>query len=134
MFDYFRGGKRKAGLVSLVIACAFMGLWFRSGLIEDRIGRNLRSCNGQIAFYEDSTGMADYDFQNVITAADGGSAAVQQTPTAFTATVESMFGPKIRWRVPYWPIAISLTLFSAWLLLSKHRQPAKLEPFRGSAA
>ena len=35
MFDYFRGWKRKAGLVTLVMACAFAAGWVRSAFKSD---------------------------------------------------------------------------------------------------
>lgn len=65
--------------------------------------------------------MFDYNVQLDLSAPDGELAAVQQTPTAFTSTAASLFGPKIRWSIPYWSFVIPLTLLSAWLLLSKPR-------------
>lgn len=37
MREFFRGWRRKMGCVTLVMACALMGLWLRSGVIDDLI-------------------------------------------------------------------------------------------------
>ena len=36
MREFFRGWKRKLGVVSLVMACVFMAGWVRSSLLTDR--------------------------------------------------------------------------------------------------
>jgi hypothetical protein len=35
MREFFRGWRRKAGLVTLVMACAVMAMWARSRFIND---------------------------------------------------------------------------------------------------
>ena len=44
MKEFFHGWRRKAGLVTLVMACLFLGLWLRSRFYEDdirfRVGRH----------------------------------------------------------------------------------------------
>jgi len=37
MGDFFKGWRRKAGCVTLVMACTFAAAWVRSFIVEDRM-------------------------------------------------------------------------------------------------
>lgn len=110
MLNYFRGWKRKAGLVTLVMASAIAVLWLRSYSVDDSYSF------GELALisFEGSLCLAKRVHRTV-----GLSAAADYDPV---------------WITPYWLIVIPLTLLSAHLLLSKCRHPTKPEPSQQPAA
>lgn len=142
MHEFFRGWRRKAGLVTLVLACAFLGLWFRSfSTTDDCISfphnYSLYSHDGSISWnvHDISLGDSAVDFGVV---AEGSE---QQIGRGF-----ELFHPKVynRWEccglvysdtsfagsgrvrqywISAWYFISPLTVLSAWLLLSKRRQP-----------
>ncbi|MBC7820427.1 MAG: hypothetical protein IAG10_26380 [Planctomycetaceae bacterium] len=149
MREFFKGWRRKAGLVALAMACGFMMLCFRSYLITDFI----------------TTRTSDNSYQFVTT--DGGdvvwgrsrsdsligqparwswsSRAYRRRPFTLPkgwqiSAQRTILGAEFMtlrreditmssWRVPYWSLVLPLTLLSALLLLIKTRS-AK-EPNRG---
>ena len=57
MGELFKGWRRKLGCVTLVMACAMMGMWFRSKFIEESAGifvggrrYAIFSANGELGF------------------------------------------------------------------------------------
>lgn len=108
MLVYFRGWKRRAGLVLLLIATVFSVGWVRSHFADDAfvfVGKNLSSHRGAIEELVD-TSIALTDLSG-------------QTRT-FSARVTC-------WRLPYWSVVLPSAALSAWLLLSKHRLPTDTE-------
>ena len=101
MFNYFRGWRRKAGLVTLLMACVFAAGWVRSLTEIDRLGL----FGGWVCSWGGSMRLVEVSF---ITTQIGGASvrAAQLTPF---------------FSIPYWMIVLPLTLLSAWLLLSKPR-------------
>ena len=54
MKEFFHGWRRKAGVVSLVLACALMGMWLRSHFYRDNIVSGLAgltSSDGLLEFF-----------------------------------------------------------------------------------
>ncbi len=116
--EFFKGWRRKAGLVTLAMACVLMVGWMRSYLIIDAVslgavkqGQSLMSKGGRL-------GLTDQWFYD----------KDQLYWKSFTiAQARIMFpihgGPDIRfWVVPYWSLVLPLTLLSAWLILAKPRK------------
>ena len=131
MKEFFHGWRRKTGVVSLVMACAVMGLWLRSLKVWD--------------FYAFPAGIRHHQFNSI----DGGfiwSSWDRQPPEDWAspdwewiADDSDTAGPfpdfvklwdnptnrrwKARyWYIYYWQIVIPLALLSAFLLLWKPRK------------
>jgi hypothetical protein len=149
MQSFFHGWRRKVGVVTLVVACAFTAGWVRSSTNSDalQVGFGKR-----IFWIESVHGWVQSTFASVKT---GGVDQYFITPNTFNfagKTVKNANHPLLgefdyksetylvghpspfvpnpgppvsthqtRVKVPYWSIAIPLTLLSAWLLLSKPR-------------
>lgn len=196
MFTYFRGWKRKAGLVTLVTAFVLMAGWIRGRSIrgEITIGTNERDAepkytnqmnmegNGWFgskviakAYYqivstdgitirrikvtnpEWSLGLPvgmretsydafkslnEYIWRRQLCGFDFGERRDDlkfENVTIVGSDKESVArnNPQLRMTylsIPYWAIVLPLTLLSAWLLLSKGRQPTQPEPSQERAA
>src|SRR5664279_4247082 len=101
MREFFKGWKRKVGIVTLLLALMFMGAWGRSHISKD-----------QISLWNDG------HIRNSIFLNDTGVGFQQmQHNSPF-----GCFTIKNGVVVPYWPVITSLTLLSTYLLLSKPRQ------------
>lgn len=138
MREFFRGWKRKAGLVTLVLACVFAAGWVRSldkmddvDLPDWGITSNfLRVCDGEISLnnilpseHERAGGVTDaeYESRNHTSSRWCGFAFEQAYPKN---------GSRIRaYTIPFWALVIPLTLLSAWLLLNRSKQ---LKPTTGT--
>ena len=151
MMDFFRGWKRKVGCLTLVMACVFMAGGARSELRFDTLEINggettlsISSLGGEFHWVRVFPPYAQrsqwysgkltevYGFQ-----VDGNGVREQQ---------DFWEGADVEWRtdwagfhfgggvstgghaecycIPYWSIVIPLTLFSAYLLLSKPHKPS----------
>ena len=147
---FFKPLRRKIGLVSLLIACAFSGLWVRSLYVSDLVSRLTGT-----SFHFLSSSMGDFrwqsDFQKDLIDPrlrnQGWRTFIHpdalQIPDEFSQSSTKwrwQFGPAIigktelygttsfHLRFSYWSIIIPLTLLSAWLLLSKTRQNPSTPP------
>ena len=152
MGEFFRGWKRKTGVVTLSMACMLMVCWVRSQQISDfvkyRIGpqhwffmRSNRSRfelsimkeyqPGQFTYFR----MCDSSPVDKVTEIDRNIQEYEQgfSFCAFNIGRDDgqapraglmMSNPPKRYfgRAPYWPIVVSLTAFSAWLFLAKPRE------------
>jgi hypothetical protein len=102
MREFFRGWRRKGGVVTLVIALAFTAVWLGSRIVEDDlsyVSSDLRSRSG---------GIEKSDL-TLVTSRYGG-------------LKRNWAEREIAWRVPYGIVAVPLTLFSAYLILWKPRK------------
>lgn len=140
MREFFRGWKRKLGVVMLVLTCVIAGAWVRSFAKAEGWGfcKNLRhyerivSTNGAIRFdtirskdliqitmtkvfdLTGDLGFVPFEEKDVewkwYLSGLGTGDYHSQTLKGLEMTI---------WRIPYWSIVIPLTALSAWLLLSK---------------
>ena len=142
MGDYFKGWRRKVGVVTLLMALMFMGGWLRSiGVIEEFIcpcGKQslvyLVSCNGIFFCGRDFDNTPD-NFPQKPDWFILREPEIESSLNTFdwswrffsigfgnrkngALTIDSGFVITI----PYWSVVIPLTLISAYLLLSKPRQ------------
>lgn len=150
MGEYFKPWRRKIGVVTLAMACVFMGAWIRSQLICDFFGRfhngtfllEFEALNGNLVWCSTSkpwfTGkpeplrwivhVAPNDFklfeENSIHWSTQflGFAIGEMEPPVWPVR-ELWWRNRPIWVIPYWHIVIPLTLLSAYLLLSKTKQP-----------
>ena len=157
MFEYFRGWKRRAGLVTLAAACFLAGAWIRSLAVYDIVCRRDGRDAGFVLFSAKSCfrykGMRQpnlnlghfwafgrpYTDQDETRYLEDYAANVTSEYRCLEFLVNEMSSYRDQWIVqnvliPYWSLEAPLIAFSAWLLLSKRRQPTKPEPPRESEA
>jgi len=132
MGEFFKGWRRKAGCVALVMACVLMAGWVRSAFCCDTIGYDVFSCIGGL---EHSQGL--WSGWAIVSSVDANGTMTEDREEygPFThAELRDYFesrpiswgkyypdGSVTYWRVPYWSIVIPLTLLSGYLLLVKPR-------------
>ena len=146
MREFFQGWRRKAGLVTLAMACLLTVGWMRSRVYsdsitlyhDDRASDFLVSFQGGIKWVATSQGRAGplpvpprFSFSGTFVA---GSDAVLQpvfsgiVPTwrwqwrgfGFVCGEAEVFGYEVSvWTIPYWSLVLPLTLLSAWLILGR---------------
>ena len=156
MWTCFKPWRRKFGAATLLMACAIAGGWLRSFSTGDKLVLdydwsylNVQSSSGGLNWYLsshqlDMEGWSSWPLNPI--GADDPLAAY--TNPGFQNEIkwrsqwngfdfgEMKFGEAVvKWyRTPYWSVVILLTALSAWLLLSKRRQPTKPEPSQETAA
>lgn len=145
MAEFFRGWKRKVGVVTLVSALMLVTGWMRSGTTQDhlqiKVTDNLtyhfvssRTSLGWqgIHWAEPEHSLRHVDMWNCATdsrmaqSEDYLHDVVVQTISR-SADVPNEMTIKA-WSAPYWYIVIPLALISAWLLLSKPRSGVQTPP------
>ena len=138
MREYFRGWKRKMGVMTLVPACVLAVAWFRSLTDYDMAivplwgtyATCIESLNGVIlcdlALFDESPKLALRTNNLAVLLADIKVVSRELEAAGFDSLEynESMSSVLKPSGVPYWSIILPLTLLSAWLLLSKPRKPA----------
>ena len=128
MGEFFKGWRRKAGLVTLAMAIALFSLWMRSHTIFDFIvfahgdrQHSVAVAGGQIYWLatikmDDSVGWeidsTDGPLANVLLGREMTRAMLNQHP-------ELQFR---EWIIPYWSLVLPLTLLSVWLILARPRK------------
>ncbi|WP_010584280.1 hypothetical protein [Schlesneria paludicola] len=145
MRKFFGGWKRKLGVVTLLLACLFMGGWFRSSVNTDQLtirvddhtvywiisGSHVLGwiqVHSEDAFPEtvktrwEPWAKSPFSAVYTIWWKDNGSA---RTGGSFT---KSTARPNTHLIIPYPVIVLPLTALSAWLLLSKPRFAKHREP------
>ncbi len=151
MGEFFKGWRRKAGLVTLAMACVFMVGWMRSHLFQDTItiplsfGSQIRLVSASqqlvLATINIRTGKGEASNRErfwisrrigdtggwVYTSAD-------TTPIYFGFHGHSFWRDKhffanggtsvsvTKLHFPYWSLVLPLTLLSTWLILIKPRK------------
>lgn len=151
MKEFFRGWRRKGGVLTLLMACVLTGGWMRSLSTRDLFnfpidhtrllmlvsnGRNV-----EWDLYENQAGIPACDFHYSLEPRDdsfhveGVEARWQWSVLGFQAGVYDYRGngrggsltgiTSHMCKLPYWSIILPLNLISAWLLLSKTLPPAQ---------
>lgn len=152
MGDYFKPWRRKFGVMTLVLACVFLGGWFRSRTTRDNFFIShpsalhaFASAGGTVRWGRQTPGfqdddLFDYSSRPVLDQEDHDSYWRAEEAMEwrygfgdfdFGAGSSMITGQRYRmerWAVPYWSMAIPLTLPSTWLLLSKPRLPISNSP------
>jgi len=127
MGQFFKGWRRKAGAVTLVVACVFMAGWVRSLYVED-------------CFYITTSHRDDIVIFSDSQITWWGSSFNFDVKSSFkwTADTQMRFGGWVarfmsdgngshegsepqKWILPYWSIVFPLIAISLWLLLSNPR-------------
>ena len=147
MREFFRGWRRKVGLVTLILAAAISTAWCRSLMVRDQFNqvsgstmRQLISEGGSVCW--STCGHFD-DFLDSAMPESGwlSQPATDSNPTGSWDLSPWQFNfagfkfsqgkigrsQSISWAVPYWSLACLLTLLAAYLILWK---PKPKEPRR----
>lgn len=133
MKEFFHAWRRKAGVVTLVMALVLTGMWFRSRVSLDLLEINFQ---GRCHQFESCAGIINYSCDPDLTPGaptiDWGSGLITQPEGIDWTFSLSDFGYRPyqttsgidfdNWYFPYWFLVIPLTLLSAYLILSKPRQ------------
>ena len=142
MSDFFKGWRRKFGVVTLGLACLFAVGWVRSRIEFDEY--NHYSDSGMVKLFatEGRLGSFRYiaetknDFRYALSVASNDilvGVYIGKTPSQIAQRWEiigfhfqtGQVGNKIRYvvyTIPYWSFTIPTTLLAAWLLLSRPRK------------
>jgi hypothetical protein len=159
MGDYFKPMRRKIGILTLVMACVFAGVWVRSEMIYDDFHLELPIDRRHTLAIESMFGRIEVaaTFYNTQRRRSPPAHFATQTITfnenegdfefsnCWLPTIKGVWGRLDEvdsWSgyivvLPYWSITVPLTLLSAYLLLSKPRKstPKKLfEPIAAEGA
>jgi hypothetical protein len=155
MLEFFRGGKRKVGCVTLVLACLFTVGWMRSFLKVDMVNSPIGDREFSIASIDgklDFAVVSELDYiprlscstdelkriRHLWSNPDGSLRGVDPWSNGHEVIwrwdcFDFHFGAskltnqyEQDWMVPYWSIVLPLAAISAWLILSK--PGAKIEP------
>lgn len=147
MREFFKPWRRKAGCVTLVMACVFMGVWVRSEITADWFyfssgeftNEGLISFRGNLICnrfrHSDKTGTprevivergeSVWEFLFAHQLSNDDPFEWQQSWNICGICKRETAAPEFRLTaltIPYWSIVVPLTLLSAYLLLSKLRR------------
>jgi hypothetical protein len=154
MRDFFKPWRRKAGVLTLGLACLAMVGWVRSQTNLDALFRLNKTNTHELSSYDGSIHWDRiwpivtprpsrwvYRHNGNITHVDNPweGCKIHWKVEGFGFALSAFSRQELvvglapptefeQWSVPYWSIAIPLTLLSAWLLLSKSRQKPTTEP------
>ena len=152
MREFFHGWRRKAGCITLVIACAFMGMWLRANQIcdyylfgsgHDRESHSIVSTAAGLYWAREELPPDSSARKFSRSYQPGWNASPYEDydwPKDFTTTID-VWKVDWRWRlcgfdfgeyhsisrtwywvIPYWSIVLPLTVLSACLILWKPRK------------
>ena len=138
MREFFKGWRRKAGVVTLVVACAAATGWVRSLRTMDeltipgnRATHYLNSTDGTVGWWmRNDDPNVRFSFQTRRSDSNDWAIVLEQVHILWKfewcgfGCGESHRSRLRIWMIPYWSIVLPLTLLSAYLLLSK-RLPVK---------
>jgi hypothetical protein len=150
MGEFFRGWRRRVGVVTLLMACVFLAGWVRSGMMNDFLATDrsnatyrLGSYGGILNFIREKSPATFGRFLELSSfeakgdkhelwakwiSWDGHEVHWQWDCGQFHIGAGTIIGTgtmkttRVESRIlPYWSIVVPLTLISLWLLLSRSR-------------
>jgi hypothetical protein len=134
MGEFFRGWRRKFGVMAMVMACVFMAAWIRSFTVVDMFEfqrqdsfQSLRSSNGWLGWHNDIAlfprarwESMTLDHYQALWIVETGLVSIEtQTARQLDSSVSDPI--LIAYALPHLSIVLPLTALSAYLLLSKPR-------------
>ncbi len=139
MGEFFKGWRRKTGLVTLAMACVLMAGWMRAAVTVDTYPLTRQeaivSGDGHVTAVFARRHGPEYWYMAFTKRVDGGPGGSLKWEQRWRWTVAGVeCGVDIllvngtemdeaKWcRIPYWEIVLPLTLLSAWLILIKPRK------------
>ena len=144
MGEFFKGWRRKVGVVTLMLTCVSAAGWVRSFIVADFI----QFADYQLIFLSGATNVViSIGFANRIFSMDSlsvkktgildayyfdeprriwrfrfaGFGVATHKPGGIVSPNQQKMPSSWYYRIPHWSIVMPLTLLSAWLLLSKPR-------------
>lgn len=131
MREFFKGWRRKAGVVTLVMACALMVGWMRSRVRYDVVSfpfgdrqQLIQMTHGQVYWWGITT-ISKAKFR-WLSGAPQTAALIDESRSGFRDD-EGWAWRFREWKASHLNIAISLTLLSAYLILWKPRKAKSSE-------
>lgn len=138
MREFFHGWRRKVGVVTLLMVCGLTGMWIRSRTVCDTIGIPIGqrqtvvvSLDGRAYWYA-----YNVDDRNWFTFT-GSELNNTMREGQYQMRADFAEQPSIEyteWAVTYLPVAIGLTILSAYVILWKPRMPGAGQKCEPSAA
>lgn len=131
MKAFFHGWRRKLGIVTLVLACALMGMWVRSRVVCDSLeySKGVRSHfiasmqSGIVWCSRDSETQADWRFgSRSLADARLGDMSLAKIVEQLENANHNQEVHLIVWTIPYWLMTIPMVALSTWLILGKPRK------------
>ena len=134
MGEFFKGWRRKAGLVTLAMACVLMVGWMRSTYIKDVfVPPQWIGLDASLLSLEHSIAYQHFNTETALSPSE-------RLWASFLIDGSEINAPSHDWRwkssgfgyiskpsgyclvIPYWSLVLPLTLLSAWLILIKPRK------------
>ena len=135
MGEFFKGWRRKAGLVTLAMACLLAVAWMRSYVVRDVV---TFTRSDRLHMIVSSHSHASWwAMANVYSQMEWNRYSIPPTErgrnshlahfrlmesTIASVMLQSRPPQGAIWTVPYWSLVLPLTLLSAWLILGKTRK------------
>jgi hypothetical protein len=122
MYTFFHGWRRKAGVVSLLIAIAMIGGWIRSRFILDCVQLRDRDSMHQLDSFCGCVRWLRFDLVPQARRNNLASPFWASRPIDIRQGQVGFRWDQDNWAVPFWSITLPLTLLSAYLILWKPRK------------
>jgi len=130
MREFFRPFRRKLGVLVLVLACVFAGMWIRSTMFYDVISfgntprqQAIFSIGGRLTYWMYTLHSPDTPYRQVQSARfESADLPARLESIATTRELLTATDNLVEFWLPYWAIVSPLTLLSAWLLIGKPRR------------
>ncbi|MEI8383777.1 MAG: hypothetical protein WCJ09_26925 [Planctomycetota bacterium] len=131
MGDFFHGWRRKAGCVTLVMACVVMAMWVRSHNMVDGITFSIGDRHHAIGSMQHGIAWFGWDlihkdewgFQSHSVDELGfQSMSLSMIVEEWNRSAQKAEANPNAWAIRYWSIVLPLTLLSAYLILWKPRK------------
>lgn len=121
MGEFFHGGRRKAGFVTLALALVMDGMWARSHVFADRLCFGLQDTVHVILSTSDHLRWYSWDWRLDVTWSLQTGVRYDELRVTQMHRMLGTYG-QLRGTFPYWWFALPLTLTSAFLILWPQRK------------
>lgn len=120
MFEFFLRWRRKAGIVTLMMACGLTVMWMRSSIVIDAILSPMGGRQHNVISFRNNITWSCWDLE--YREAEYSGRAFPLAPELFHFIMDQIDARRGRpgfrqWVVPYWCLVLPSTLLSAYLLL-----------------
>ena len=122
MREFFDGWRRKAGCVSLVMACALMLAWARSTVVADAMTLGFLSQTHVVLSDGGNVLWWNRGREPLMPYWDSGMVRGKTMKDNYELKTGHLLPVNYAWSVPFWAIVWPLTLLSAYLILWKPRK------------
>lgn len=130
MREFFKGWRRKAGCVTLVMACVLMSVWFRSLVFFDYVDFTTSDRQHEVFSIRGSLSWSSWDLVGPRTEhrqTEWGGSTITDDLIVLALAIPDDARPSC-WTAPYWSFAVPLMLLSAYLILWNPRKKQNPSP------